>query len=95
MSEKDLSQQETEESQAGMDTFFAENSVPVTEQPSKQGMSKNVKTLIAAIAALVIIGGALTAVLLVNKNSEKDTELDASSLADNLLDDDEKNAPAP
>ncbi len=92
MSEKDLSQQETEESQAGMDTFFAENSVPVTEQPSKQGMSKNVKTLIAAIAALVIIGGALTAVLLVNKNSEKDTELDASSLADNLLDDDEKNA---
>lgn len=90
--QKELSQQETEESQAGMDTFFAENPVPVAEQPSQQGMSKNVKMLIAAVAALVVIGGALTAVLLINKNSEEDTELDASSLVDNLLDDEEKNA---
>ncbi len=90
--QKELSQQETEESQAGMDTFFAENPVPVAEQPSKQGMSKNVKMLIAAVAALVVIGGALTAVLLINKNSEEDIELDASSLVDNLLDDEEKNA---
>ncbi|MBR1555487.1 MAG: hypothetical protein IJ644_08870, partial [Oscillospiraceae bacterium] len=81
MSEKEFSEQkETDESQAGMDTFFADTPAPVIENPPKQGMSKNVKTLIAAVAALVILGGALTAVLLLNRNSEEDNgEIDVSS----------------
>ena len=90
--QKELSQQETEESQAGMDTFFAENPVPVTEQPSKKGMSKNVKTLLIAVSALVVLGGTLTAVMLVNKATEDTSSIDESSLMDALLDDDEKNA---
>ncbi|MBE6876886.1 MAG: DUF4340 domain-containing protein [Ruminococcus sp.] len=94
MSEKEFPEQkETEESQAGMDTFFADAPAPVIENPPKQRLSKNVKTLIAAVAALVILGGALVAVLLMNKNSEEDTSsIDVSSLANELLDDDEKNA---
>ncbi len=93
MSEEKNSQQETEESQAGMDTFFSDSPAPVIQKPEKKGMSKNVKMLIAAVAALVILGGALTAILLVNKNSEQDTSsLDVDSLAEGLLDDDEKNA---
>lgn len=90
--QKELSQQETEESQAGMDTFFAENPVPVTEQPSKKGMSKNVKTLLIAVSALIVLGGTLTAVMLVNKATEDTSSIDESSLMDALLDDDEKNA---
>ncbi|MBR0485073.1 MAG: DUF4340 domain-containing protein [Oscillospiraceae bacterium] len=94
MSEKEFSEQnETEESQAGMDTFFADAPAIVTEHLPKKGMSKNVKTLIAAVTALVILGGALTAVLLLNKNAEEEnSQIDVSSLANELLDDDEKNA---
>ncbi len=92
MSEKKFSQQQdTEDSQAGMDTFFADAPVTVSENPEKKGLSKNIRTLIAAVAALVILGGALTAVLLLNPGPEEETDsVDVSSLANQLLDDEDK-----
>ena len=93
MSEEKNSQQETEESEAGKDTFFSDAPAPVIQNPEKKGISKNIRMLIAAVTALIVLGGALTAVLLTNKNSEQDVDsLDVSSLAEGLLDDDEKNA---
>jgi len=93
MSEEKNSQQETEESQVGMDTFFSDSPAPVIQNPEKKGMSKNIRMLIAATAALIVIGCALTVILLTGKNSEQnESSLDIDSLAEGLLDDDEKNA---
>ncbi len=91
MSEKEHSEQQ--EPEAGMDTFFSDSPAPVISNPEKKGMSKNVKTLIAAVAALAVLGGALAVALSVTKDSgEEVSSIDIDTMANQLLDDDEKNA---
>ncbi len=58
-----------DDEQAGLDTFFAERTVPV-EEAKTGGMSRNVKGLIAGVSALVLLGGGLTAFLLVNRGGD-------------------------
>lgn len=88
MSEKELSQnQETEESQAGMDTFFADAPAPVIDTPSEKGMSKNIRGLLAAVAALAVLGSVLAIVLLTGQSDEDTSSIDVDTLANQLLDD--------
>ncbi len=78
-----------EETEAGKDTFFSDAPIPVQEV-QKKGMSKNIKGLIAAVAALLVVGCALTIVILTNQNEEHTSSIDVSSLANEFLDDEEK-----
>ena len=86
MSENNFSEQnETEEFEAGKDTFFAET-VNSPEIPVKKGMSKNIKALLISIIALVLAGSVLTILLLTQKDEESDV-LDTESMAEALNDD--------
>lgn len=64
--------------QAGMDTFFAETSAARTKPEQKGGMSKNIKGLIAGVAVLVLLGGGLTAALLLGDKDEAGTSSDST-----------------
>lgn len=88
---------ENETTDAGMDTFFADspavNSDSGTsgaETAPRQGMSHNVKYLLAGVLALVILGSALTILLLISKQQEDSPLLDTDSLAEELLDEEDK-----
>ncbi len=64
-----------DDKQAGMDTFFAERTAPV-EKETRKGMSRNAKAILAGVCALVLLGCALTAVLLITgggDNGDSDT----------------------
>lgn len=83
---------ENETTDAGMDTFFADSPVSANQNIGtvKQGMSRNLKILIAGILVLVILGAALTIILLLSKQQEDSQPIDTDSLADQLLDDEDK-----
>ncbi|MDE7122432.1 MAG: DUF4340 domain-containing protein, partial [Oscillospiraceae bacterium] len=85
---------ENETTDAGMDTFFADSpiSANANQNPGteKQGMSRNLKSLIAGILVLVILGAALTIILLLGKQQEDAQPIDTDSLAEQLLDDEDK-----
>jgi hypothetical protein len=81
MEENQNAQMQPEDSQAGMDTFFADTTVKTPAPEKKKKMSGSVKALIAAVIALAVLGGGLAAMqLLQNKgdastdSSEEDTE---------------------
>lgn len=80
---------ENETTDVGKDTFFADTSAVAEQSAPKQGMSKNLKGLLIAIAVLVILGGALTAVLLLNQQQDNSEPIDTDSLANQLLDDED------
>ncbi len=65
--EKQSLQEQDDDLQAGMDTFFAEPSPEQKKQKKTGGMSKTTKGLIAGVAVLVLLGGGLTAALLLRK----------------------------
>jgi len=91
MSEQEKQEVRETDSQVGADTFFSDT--PRTaETPVKQGMSKNVRNLLIAAAALVIVGTALAVVILTGHSDEDNSSIDVSSLANQLLDDEEVNA---
>ncbi len=70
---QNLTEQE-ELQQAGLDTFFAD-AAPAQEKPAKTGgMSKGIKGLIAGVSALVLLGGGLTAALLLGGDEEPGTD---------------------
>lgn len=69
--EKQSMQEQDDDLQAGMDTFFAEPSPEQEKQKTTGGMSKTVKGLIAGVTALVLLGGGLTAALLL-RNQKTD-----------------------
>lgn len=62
--EKQSMQEREDELEAGMDTFFAEPSPKQEKQEKTNGMSKTTKGLIAGVAVLVLLGGGLTAAML-------------------------------
>lgn len=70
MEEKQSMQEQDDELQAGMDTFFAESSPKQEKQPKVGGMSKTTKGLIAGIAVLVLLGGGLTAAMLLRDEGD-------------------------
>ncbi|MDE5769963.1 MAG: DUF4340 domain-containing protein [Oscillospiraceae bacterium] len=83
---------ENETTDTGMDTFFADSPVSANQNTGtvKQGMSRNLKILIAGILVLVILGAALTILLLLSKQQEDSQPIDTDSLAEQLLDDEDK-----
>ncbi len=75
---QNLSEQE-ELQQAGLDTFFADQA-PQEKKPERTGgMSKSVKGLIAGVSALVLLGGGLTAALLLGGDDGEDAGQSGSS----------------
>ncbi|MDE6087040.1 MAG: DUF4340 domain-containing protein [Oscillospiraceae bacterium] len=81
---------ENETTDAGMETFFADSPAVNYETAPQPGMSRNVKYLIAGVLALVILGTALTILLLLSKQQEDSQPIDTDSLAEQLLDDEDK-----
>lgn len=55
-----------EESQAGMDTFFAEPAEKSSAPAKSRKLTQNTMMLIGSIAALLLVGGVLTTVLILN-----------------------------
>ncbi len=83
-SKENPNEQNLLEEEAGADTFFAESSLPQggvdSEKSGKKRMSKNIKMMLAGIVALVVLGGTLTTVLVMqslenstNEESEEDS----------------------
>lgn len=70
--------------EAGMDTFFADapQQQAKTEKTKTGGMSKNVKGLIAGVSALVLLGGGLTAALLLTGNDDAQSGDNSNSAVD-------------
>lgn len=70
---------QSDESLAGMDTFFADAPAPKQEAAKEGGMSRNTKTLIAGAAVLLLLGGGLTAVLLMQKGDGGEASLSSGT----------------
>ncbi len=68
--------------EAGQDTFFADAAQPQAKPEKTGGMSKNAKGLIAGVAALVLLGGGLTAALLLTGNDDAQSGNDGDSTVD-------------
>lgn len=77
---QNLSEQE-ELQQAGLDTFFAEPAAQ-SKETKTGGMSKNVKGLIAGVSALVLLGGGLTAALLLGSKDGEGAGTGESGIED-------------
>lgn len=78
---QNLSEQE-ELQQAGLDTFFADAAAEQKKTEKSGGMSKNVKGLIAGLSALVLLGGGLTAAMLLGREEEAVSSGDTDSVID-------------
>ncbi len=68
--------------EAGQDTFFADTAQPQKKPEKTAGMSKNVKLLLAGVAALVLLGAGLMTVLLL-KNQDEQGNNPSSSESEN------------
>ena len=79
---------ENETTDVGKDTFFADTPVILKQTDSKQGMSKNLKSLLIAIAILILLGGALLIIILTNKQEDSGL-IDTDSIMEDLLDDED------
>ncbi|MBR2914046.1 MAG: DUF4340 domain-containing protein [Oscillospiraceae bacterium] len=77
--EKQSMQEQDDELQAGMDTFFAEPSPKQEQQKKTGGMSKTTKGLIAGVSVLVLLGGGLTAAMLLRDQDGESSGNNSSS----------------
>ncbi|MBQ8928256.1 MAG: DUF4340 domain-containing protein [Oscillospiraceae bacterium] len=82
-------QQQAEEEMEGMD-FFADAPKPAAAAAEKKGLSKNTKLLIGTVCVLAVLGGTLTCVLLLGRNSGtgEDSGVDSEALSQMLDGDD-------
>lgn len=81
MSEEKKQNYIAENADAEADTIFGGAPLPAPEPVTKKsGASRNVKALLAGICALVLLGGGLTAVLLLNRGdaADSDSSLDST-----------------
>ena len=80
---------ENETTDIGKDTFFADIPAVSEQTVPKHGMSKNLKSLILAIAVLLLLGGALLIIMLINKQEKDSQPIDTESIQNALLDDED------